>query len=342
MRFLYLAVPGLWLFFPVGLLSSLSAESKWIVFRSSIVGVMLRVFPSTLMFYILTSVLAVGTAALWYAAVFKEGGLALVMLAGPVGAAAFLIYARLLGRLSMMIHRRNPSKAELDDLERAERQRKKKKRRPVAVDSPTNDAEEGDRSEPLSAPADDAEAQALALWQKEARQETRPADPEDPDLDLPAPIEVEDDLAPPETKESDDEFPLKPLERDEAYENRWKDELDEGPVDPYVLNGEAPLKVPEYHHPDEDDIDDMGPVVPAERRTGEGVATHLDEPRARRRRKFKPPIPAPIGPSLPWWDGIYTFPFYATTVGAWLWLSLGMTVFGLLCRLMVGNSPQGE
>src|SRR5262249_30308926 len=57
LRFLLLAGPGLWLFFPIGLLSSLSAESRWVPFRWVIFRCFLRIAPAALIFYFLTAIL---------------------------------------------------------------------------------------------------------------------------------------------------------------------------------------------------------------------------------------------------------------------------------------------
>ncbi len=103
LRFLLLAVPGLWLFFPVALFSSLSATSRWFVFRPVVVWNMLRVAPSTFFVYLLSAVLAAGVAALGYAAVTRWVVLAPVAAAGA--GASFLIYARLLGRLAWKMGR---------------------------------------------------------------------------------------------------------------------------------------------------------------------------------------------------------------------------------------------
>jgi hypothetical protein len=89
-------------------------------------------------------------------------------------------------------------------------------------------------------------------------------------------------------------------------------------------------------------MDEMGPQVPQEKRTGEGIVTHLEKPRELPRRKRNAPAKAPVGPRWVWWQGVYNFPFYPTSLGAWAWLSLGFTVFGLCCGLVVANYPRGE
>ena len=103
LRFLLLAVPGLWLFFPVALLSSLSVSSRWFVFRPLVVWNLLRLAPTAFVAYFLSALLAAGVAGLGYAAVTHWPLLAPV--AAAAGAAALLAYARLLGRLAWKMAR---------------------------------------------------------------------------------------------------------------------------------------------------------------------------------------------------------------------------------------------
>ena len=53
LRFVILAVPGLWLLFPVALFSTLSGSSRWFVLRPIVVWKLLRVAPSTFAVYVL-------------------------------------------------------------------------------------------------------------------------------------------------------------------------------------------------------------------------------------------------------------------------------------------------
>ncbi len=109
LRFLLLAGPALWLTFPIGALSSLSAVSRWVFFRPVIPGRMLKLFPSTLLFYLASALLLVLAVGPWYLAVF--GGLPLLLLlAGPLSAAMLLIYVRILGRLAWRIVQFGPLK----------------------------------------------------------------------------------------------------------------------------------------------------------------------------------------------------------------------------------------
>jgi len=104
LRFLLLAMPGVWLIFPIGLLSTLSAQSPWVVFRPLILWQMVRLIPSTFGFYLSTAGVMAVASALWYAALFG-GIVALVPVAAVVGAGLVLIYARLLGRMAWLIQR---------------------------------------------------------------------------------------------------------------------------------------------------------------------------------------------------------------------------------------------
>ncbi len=131
LRVLLLAGPGLWLFFPIGLLSSLSAESRWVPFRWSIFMCFFRIAPAALVFYIVTGLLLSIAVVPWYYALFGDRG-ALLPVAAAVSAAVLFVYARLLGRLAWIIQRlpspqRAPAKAKTPKLPPP---RRKKKRKP--------------------------------------------------------------------------------------------------------------------------------------------------------------------------------------------------------------------
>jgi hypothetical protein len=104
LRFLILAVPGLWLFLPVGLLSSLGSVSRWGFLRPSVIAGLLRQLPRTVAFYAISLALAVGAAFLWREAL-RSPRLLLLPVAAIASAYAFLVYARLLGRLAWLINR---------------------------------------------------------------------------------------------------------------------------------------------------------------------------------------------------------------------------------------------
>lgn len=102
-----LAMTGTWVLFPVCLLSSLSGGSVWMVFRWTVLGRLIRNPLTVLSFYAVSAVLLAGLGLL--------GGLAvagppwwLLPVAGPVLAAGWLIYGRLLGRLAWVVLQGEP------------------------------------------------------------------------------------------------------------------------------------------------------------------------------------------------------------------------------------------
>jgi hypothetical protein len=138
LRVLLLAGPGLWLFFPIGLFSSLSAQSSWVPFRWTIFRCFLRIAPAALRFYILTALLLSVAVVPWCYALFGDR-IVLLPVAALVSATVLFIYARLLGRLAWIIQRlpapqRVPAKARAA---KPPQPRRKKKRKPSpAVQDP--------------------------------------------------------------------------------------------------------------------------------------------------------------------------------------------------------------
>src|SRR5262249_52198797 len=82
--FALIVVGFLWLMFPIGLLSSLSASSKWIVIRPVIVRMFMQSILSTLAFYIISGLLLAGCLVLLYEAML--GPFYFVPLSAFVGA----------------------------------------------------------------------------------------------------------------------------------------------------------------------------------------------------------------------------------------------------------------
>jgi hypothetical protein len=102
LRFLLLAVPGLWLLYPIGLLSSLASSSRWVPVSPRVLARLLRVFPSMMLFYLLTGVLFAAASACTYVGLFTEGWYVLP-LAAIAGSAVLLIHARLVGRIAWLM-----------------------------------------------------------------------------------------------------------------------------------------------------------------------------------------------------------------------------------------------
>jgi hypothetical protein len=152
LRVLLLAGPGLWLFFPIGLLSSLSAQSRWVPFRWTIFLCFVRAAPAALAFYIQTALLLSVAVVPWYYALFGGRGV-LLPVAAVVSALVLFIYARLLGRLACIIQRlpapqRSPTKAKA--AKRPEPRRKEKRKAGPEVQDPWAIPEEEEREHKMS------------------------------------------------------------------------------------------------------------------------------------------------------------------------------------------------
>jgi hypothetical protein len=104
---LILAGPLLWLFFPIGALSSLSAGQRLMFFRPAVVSRMVKLLPWTLLLYLASPVVLALAVGPWYLAVFG-GKPMLLALAAPLSAAMVLIYGRLLGQLAFRIVQLGP------------------------------------------------------------------------------------------------------------------------------------------------------------------------------------------------------------------------------------------
>jgi uncharacterized membrane protein YiaA len=95
-----LAFPGFFfVVYPISLLSALEANSIWAPLTVPILASLFRWFWCWLMFYLLTGMIAVGLAIAFVRSV-ESGRDSLMLLLGPLVAAAVLIYFRLLGRLA--------------------------------------------------------------------------------------------------------------------------------------------------------------------------------------------------------------------------------------------------
>jgi|GEM_PF-2219596 len=103
----------LWLVFPISVLSSLSALSNFVVFRPVILRAMLKHFGTLVGFYTITGILLALCTALWYAGILADYAIALP-LAAFAGAMGFLIYARLLGRIGLLVSWYKPGRRRQD------------------------------------------------------------------------------------------------------------------------------------------------------------------------------------------------------------------------------------
>lgn len=249
----------LWLMFPIGVLSAMAGGSRWAFFKPKLLLGLGRILPTTLGFYLLTGLVVVAGLAPWYVALSGSGFP--VLLAAPIGAAAVLIYARLLGRLAWRLNhleKVRPPRFRPPTLE------KKTPQRPVMAEDPWG-----------LPPAPKPKAR-----KKKKREETAFAASEDV-----YGLATEPEPAPPLPTEL--------------------------PVDGYAV------AAPESSSPPA--APDLGPEPPS--------PSELEMRLAERTPQAKPP-------AHPLFSGVWTFPWYPTTLRAWVWLAMGGLAVGGIFKLM--------
>jgi hypothetical protein len=196
LRFLILAVPGIWLLFPVGLLSSLSSASGWAPLSLGVLGKLLRLFPSVVLFYLCTAPLFAAATALTWVGLFTPGWYALP-LASAGGAAVLLIHARLVGRIAWLMGQLDTPPESPKKSKTASTKRTKSSRPPrtVAAHDPwaiPDPEEEEIHEEPPAVPG----YQVVEQESEEARPRPNYLDPE-PEPYVMAEVEEEPTAAPP-------------------------------------------------------------------------------------------------------------------------------------------------
>ncbi len=293
-----LLVGAIWLLFPLSLFSSLSASSRWIVFRPAVLGRLARHGFAVLVVYLMAGLLVVGAGALAYFALFSRSWL-LLPPATLVGSAVLLVHARLFGRLAWLVMYRTA--------EKPGKRRKKRKR--------TEGAKALDESGPPSGLGSPPPAGAGLFPQFNGTEE------EEEDWRRPAkPYGL--------AKESPDPQPRAAPRRvlieaeEEAYAVH-PEAAPSAPV-PLPLDGNDPVS---------------GPRSPGVARDESPAETE----RAAARRKLlvekllRPREPDP--PAHPLWTGVYTFPWYPSSMKAWIYLSLTGLVLGAFVRGMLLTWP---
>jgi hypothetical protein len=266
----YLAVAGVTaFFFPISMLSAMGSLSALAILRPAIIVQLLKKAPAMFVFYVMSGGLLALCVFLFYRAAFVNA--AWVVPAAVIGAASFLIYARLLGRIALLANRSAP---ELPDQEEPEE-------KPVTSRKPKR--------------------------KKKSRAVTDPwAIPDDP---------------PPAPESEEPEDPLGPSRGTYAFaeeESRAdgpaaEETTDEAPAESYAL---APVQ--ESNRPK------IAFETPEVSKREEELNT----------RREPPPIPA-----HPLVTGIYGFPLYNASLGAFFKLALGVTGMTLLLRGLILLSP---
>jgi hypothetical protein len=101
---LFVSAALVWLFFPITLLSSMSASSRWMVFSPKLVSRLVgQRFGSLALFYLHSGPILAAGAALMYLTFFMSGGIWFLVVTATGIAVALVIYARQLGRLAHLV-----------------------------------------------------------------------------------------------------------------------------------------------------------------------------------------------------------------------------------------------
>jgi hypothetical protein len=296
--FLPIIIAGLWLIFPLTVLSSLSALSRFVVFRPTVAWSMMRHPVATFGFYLSTGILLVLSVGLFYFGVTRSPGW--LPLAAIVGAAAFLIYARLLGRLGWFIAEQ-PAR------------RKTRSRRPnramrakISVSDPWSFPED----EPRAGPEPDTDTDESPVSQAaKANDRLRAA----------SPAPTGEDLTGRYSSSPDD--PLGPVEG--TYEL----------LDEPLPRSPRPETVEEADpHLNPYGISPAGVEQPAELAPSNVSLWKFEE-------KLAPHRVKPALPSFPLISGVYGFPFYPATLLALIVLGLGLMAMTALLRVQLALSP---
>jgi hypothetical protein len=290
LTFLVTATLLIWGLFPVGLFSALSGSSPWMLFRVTVLQCFLSRFGATIFYYMVTAVLIGGSFGLLYLA-FTTGSILFTFTVPPIVAAAFLIHARLLGRMAYLFDqlprgsRRPKSRARTEN--RTET-RKKKKKPKGAVEDPWAVPEESPKPKKAKRKVDEIDGYALA-----------------------------------DTEESTPVKEAKPARRVKAY--RLADEPPPNPPVEIPADGYIPVGY--------ETIPASGSSASSAGATG----TDFDQ------RFREKPVDEDPPPANPLFSGVYSFPWYAGNIPAWLLLTFGgVALCGLIQLMLMFKPPTGE
>jgi hypothetical protein len=294
LTFFVAATVILWLLFPIVLLSALSASSPWIVFRLTVLRFLLRHAPATFLFYTVSALLAAGCFGL-LALAFDRGSWLLILITPFVGSAAFLIYARLLGRMAYLFdqsprrkRRRHPALGtQASDpwagSEEPVRKRKKlKQTKSARGEDPWTEPGEEQRKKKKGR-ADRTRGYVMAENETNPEEVKQPAAKE---FKMPTGYRV-----------SDEPLPSAPKEL---------------PLDGYVPVGYEPNPIGEE--------------------TGDEPAPPTDSPMVSDfERRYSQRVEETSPPARPLFSGIYSFPWYMDNLPVWLVLAMaGVAISGLI------------
>jgi hypothetical protein len=297
----------LWLMFPIGLLSSMSASTQWVVLRPVIVRLFVSNIFSTLAFYIVSGALVAGLGVLTYYCVL--GSFYFVPVTAFSAAAVALIYPRLLGRVGWVFTQQQIAAQEQseedDDDPPAPRFA------PAPPPAPKQAPKKGAARSAPQRPNRNDQTESQDAWsaslERALRKGTKPAPPS---------TESADPYRP-----SGGPYGMLPEDGSWRRASAARREEEKETVSPFSIassGGAQGPKYPSFALPEADD-------PPPEQKPKDMAIRHE--------------VPPP--PSWPLWSGVYSFPFYPTTLGAFAVLAMGFLGMIILFRTQVDFWPGG-
>jgi hypothetical protein len=319
LTFFLVAAVVLWLFFPVSLLSSTSASSPVIILRPTLLRFMARRFRETVIFYLVSALLFAGSFGLYYLAYVRHWSLA-YFVGPPLAAAAMLIYARLVGRLAWLFDRT------------AFRNRKRPAPGTVSTDPWAVPAETGKEAPASEKPRRKKKKQSAAHDPWAVPKEARRTDKERTEPNK-RPMVEGYGLADPNAQvqpatEQTEPARSRPARRVKGYQLSAEPPPPQPrdlPLDGYVPVGYEPIPLKE-------------PVPEHEPSRAQEHAESLPAPSAFERRLAEKTEEAPP-PPMPLVSGVYTFPWYLSTLPVWIVLSVGGIALNGLIGLVISMMP---
>jgi hypothetical protein len=303
-RFCILVGAWLWLTFPIALLSSMSAGQPFVIVRAAVLRDLLRLYPTVIVFYVITSAAAYAVAFLWNQALFGQESW-MMPFAAVASSAGLLIYARMIGRLGWLIVNSVPARRK-----RPVGKLKPKLRKQIQV------------SDPWAAPV-----------VEERKPKPKPKLMPEP---IPKKREDEDDEWGPATPYGlNAEPPCRPPELN-LIEGTYLLDVKLASVKPAAETSSPPPLPPRFSDDDEENTDpiQLAPVDPADIDTG----PVLDVTPSALDMRLTRPDDAPA-PTYPLVSGVYTFPFYLTCLRAMLILTISSLALALGLDALIAVYP---
>jgi hypothetical protein len=299
---------SVWLIFPICLLSNMTGSSRWVVLHARFLRGAAYHFGPMLLFYLLTGILLGGAGFLVFVTL-KSPGWELVLLMPVAITAVWFIYARWLGRIAYRIGQHPPP--DKAARKKPRREQKHQSRDPWAAPHETGAA---------AAPDSDREG---------------PTEPVAPAGDTPIVEEEEED---------EDDWRVRPKPYQVIFDDSPKDwwerkthSLDE---DPGVYEMSREETAPPAALGQSENAITLQKKAQDESKSTNSPVSEEELERALELRRGKPRKRERLFLAREFFAGIFEFPFYPSSLSAWIFLSfLGVLISVLFRCLQILQPP---